>query len=361
MRHTSISTRPIRAAMTLAIAAVLLGACSDDSANEATTDTAAVTTAAPTTQAEATTTPPTEPATTEPATTEPATTEPATTVPAPALGEDEAALASALTCEANADAETVVLLVHGTGSTPDESFGSGLLRTLPGEGYEVCTVALPGRAVGDIQVSAQYVVAAVRSIAADSSRPVALVGHSQGVLVSRWAMANYPDVAAATSMLVAIAGPNSGAPVIDSLCTAGCAPSLHQMKVGSAFLTALDSAWASVTVPVTVIRSTTDEFVPPESAAAIADAVIVTVQDVCADRATSHAGLLADSVAVTAVSSALTHAGAADPADLSADLCASPIAAGMDGEALAAAGNAAFGAVLSATPVPTEPPVVLPG
>jgi hypothetical protein len=149
--------------------------------------------------------------------------------------------------------------------------------------------------------------------------------------------------------------------VIDSLCTAGCAPSLHQMKVGSAFLTALDSAWASVAVPVTVIRSTTDEFVPPESAAAIADAVVVTVQDVCADRATSHAGLLADSVAVAAVSSALAHVGAADPADLSADLCASPTAAGMDGEALAAAGNAAFGAVLSATPVATEPPVVLPG
>ena len=84
----------------------------------------------------------------------------------------------------------------------------------------------------------------------------------------------------------------------------------------------------------------------------------MTVQDVCADRATSHAGLLADTVAFVAITSALQHDGATQPADLGADLCSSPTVEGFDAAALAAAGDAAFGAVLTAPTVAEEPALV---
>jgi len=340
----------------LIVALAALGACTDDGSGTSAGSSTPVATAAGSVAADTA-----APTTTAPATAAPTTSAPTTTVPDPlALTEDPAALDAALACQGDTAASSTVLLVHGTGSTPDESFGSGFLRTLPGEGYRVCTVALPGRAVGDIQTSAQYVVAAVRALRQERNQQVAIVGHSQGVLVSRWAIAQYPDVAADTSMLIAIAGPNAGAPVIDGLCAQGCAAALWQMRVGSAFLAALDDAWAGVDVPVTAIRSTTDEFVPADSAASIGGAV-VTIQDVCPDRAVTHAGLLADSVAYAAVLDALANGGTADRADLSADLCTQPTPAGMDAEALAAAGNAAFGAVLAAPPVTSEPPVVLPG
>jgi hypothetical protein len=110
-------------------------------------------------------------------------------------------------------------------------------------------------------------------------------------------------------------------------------------------------------VPVTVIRTLQDEFVPPESAAALPGATVVTVQDICADQVVSHAGLLADVVAVEALISALTNGGTPDLDAVAATPCDPAIADGTDLAALLAAGEASFGPVLAAPPAAEEPPL----
>src|SRR5207237_1156355 len=82
----------------------------------------------------------------------------------------------------------VVLLVHGTATTATETWPEGLGKTLPLAGFDWCMVQLPDRALGDIQISNQYVVAAVRTLARRTRRRVDLIGHSQGGLQTRWAI-----------------------------------------------------------------------------------------------------------------------------------------------------------------------------
>lgn len=339
--------RLVRPVAVLVAAGLVLAACGDDDTD---TEAAATTEAA----ADEPTTTTAAPPTAAPETT---TTEAAAPPTGPELTVDPAEVAAATEClEPTGDAGPV-LLVHGTGSTPAESFDPSLRATLPELGHEVCTVALPDRSVGDIQLSSEYVVAAVRAIAERTGRPVALVGHSQGVLQVRWAVAFWPDVAEQVSMVVAMAGPNAGSPAADALCAEGCAAALQQMRPGSALLAALDAAWADVVVPTTVIRTVQDEFVPPDSAAAVPGAAVVTVQDVCPDREVSHAGLLADTVAHAALRSALAHDGTPAAPDVAAVDCASVVEPGADLEALLAAGQASLGPVLAAPPVAEEPPL----
>src|SRR5581483_9599477 len=88
--------------------------------------------------------------------------------PGPALATDPVALDTALACPdgLHHPGRAVVLLVHGTATTATETWPSGLGRVLPAAGFDWCTVQLPGRALVDIQDSAEYVVAAVRRLRA---------------------------------------------------------------------------------------------------------------------------------------------------------------------------------------------------
>src|SRR2546423_2595701 len=57
-----------------------------------------------------------------------------------------------------------VLLVHGTATTPEASWSWNYQQSLPAAGWDVCTVRLPDRAMGDIQAASEYVVSAVRTM-----------------------------------------------------------------------------------------------------------------------------------------------------------------------------------------------------
>jgi hypothetical protein len=71
---------------------------------------------------------------------------------------------------------TPVILVHGTGSTPEESFSFGYQAALPKLGIPVCTVRLPERGTVDQQRSIQYVVYAIREVTRRAGRKVSLLG-----------------------------------------------------------------------------------------------------------------------------------------------------------------------------------------
>src|SRR5437762_2819475 len=95
-----------------------------------------------------------------------------------------------------------VLLVHGTFATDRENWGFNYALVLPKLGYDVCTVTLPNRSLGDIQVSSEYVVYAIEHMAAASGRKVDVMGHSQGAMQERWAVKWWPTVRSEVDDLV---------------------------------------------------------------------------------------------------------------------------------------------------------------
>ena len=289
-------------------------------------------------------------------------------VPTPAVADghgyghrpDRAAVAASIRCGGHDGRRTgPVLLVHGTGSNAAESWSTSFAPVLEASGFLTCAVDIPGREVGDMQTSADWVAAAIKLVADRYGRRVDVIGHSQGGVLPRLAVRLHPDVAEDVDDLVLMAGTQHGTAVTTAFCAAGCAVAVLQQAVGSKLLTALNSPkelWGE-RVSYTTVRSTTDETVFPQDTSKLVGASNIAVQDVCPGRATTHIGLLYDSVAYAAAVDALTHKGPARVVRLTPSLCASPTVPGMDPSAEAAAGLAAFQAVVAAPPVTVEPPV----
>jgi len=254
----------------------------------------------------------------------------------PPLSVDRAAVLAALHCPATFTRPRLpVLLVHGTGSTAEESWSHTFVKTLPPDGHDVCTVDLPARALGDIQVSAEYVVVAIHEVSARAGRKIDVVGHSQGGLEPRWALKWFPSTQALVDDVVTISSTHHGSSDATGACAAGsCAPSVWQQVPSSKFLHALNAGDETPgDISYTSIYSLTDEIVPelpPPSTSVIAGAKNIAVQDVCPGRPADHFSILWDAVAHALVSDALDHPGPADPARLGASVCFGLAAPGLD-------------------------------
>jgi triacylglycerol lipase len=276
------------------------------------------------------------------------------------LSEPAADLAAALTCPETREHPEVpgVLLVPGTGLGSEENWGLTLGASLPAEGYDTCTVDLLESATGDIQRSAEYVVAAIRAMSDAGYDEISIVAFSQGVLASRWALAWWPDVRDPVVDLVGIAGPSGGAAATAQLCAATpCAAALQQMTAGSEFLAALDRQWAGVDgIEVTLIASTTDTVISVDEVDAVDGATLVVVQDVCPEREVDHVPLVADGVVSAIVLDALGNDGTASSDRLDAGVCDAPSVA-ADGWDPQAVNDAAFGVIVTATAIDAEPPL----
>ena len=286
----------------------------------------------------------------------------------PALETDAATLDRAVRCPvAFSGSHEPVLLVHGTAGRPEDHWGWSYLRILPEMGFDVCTVRLPEFALVDIQESAEYVVHAVRVIAAAAGNKVDVVGYSQGGLEPRWAVRWWPDVRESVDDLVMMATPNHGAGSADGACAGGsCQPAIWQMSYDSAFLAALNAGDETPgEIDYTSVFSLNDELVQPaapEATAALDGASNVLVQDVCPGRPVHHGDQPADAVVFALVHDALTHAGGADPARLDPAVCTSAFLPGMTpDDALAGQvilyGNGAETVGFEGTRVPEEPPL----
>lgn len=238
------------------------------------------------------------------------------------------ALRAALQCPArfvHLDHEPV-LLVHGTGLNADESWAWNYERALPPSGFDWCAVTLPDRALGDIQVSAEYVAWAVERIHALTHRRVAIITHSQGGMEGRWALRWWSHARAATADLVDLASPNHGIYAADGCASSGnCWPAVWQMASGSHFLKALNSRSETPgRVSYTQIYSQTDELVEPSSTAPLrggASSANMAIQSICPGRFVHHGGLLSDPVAWELTLDALTHPGPANPGRISRNAC----------------------------------------
>jgi len=286
----------------------------------------------------------------------------------PTLSIDPAAALSALHCPASfVRPKTPVLLVHGTGSTAEESWTHTFAKTLPRDGHDVCTIDLPQRALGDAQVSAEYVVVAMHAVAARAGRKIDVVGHSQGGLEPRWALKWFPSTRSLVDDYVSISSTQHGSLDADGICTLGsCAPSVWQQRRESQFLKALNTGDETPgDASYTSIYSLTDEIVPelpPPATSMLAGARNIALQDVCPGRPADHFSILWDAVGEALVMDALDHPGPADPARLGPTVCLGLMAPGLDAGDVAymhtvALANAAQSTVVTGPMSSAEPPL----
>lgn len=290
----------------------------------------------------------------------------------PALSVPEALLDAALQCddtEAAAGAAPV-LLVPGTTLTPEVNFDWNYLPALAAEGIPACTVALPDAAMGDIQIAAEYVTHAIRTLHAASGQRIRIVGYSQGGMVPRWSLKYWPETRDMVSDLISLAGSHNGTLTAIPICLAGCAEAIHQQTVGSRFLAALnDGPQTFDGIAYTAIYTWFDEVVtpnlPPNPASALtpADNVAnIALQEVCPLNVSEHVAIgTYDNTAWRLVLDALRHDGPADPSRLDPVDCLQLLMPGVD-PLRAALDIAATGAFIAQTIVTTpmvadEPPL----
>lgn len=271
---------------------------------------------------------------------------PASASTGPPLQVSEETMAAALSCpESFSGAHEPVLFVHGTTLTAESNWSWNYAKTLPAAGYDVCLVDLPDRARADIQESTEYVVHAVRTMAAKSNGKVDIVGYSQGPLELRWAVKWWPDVRRQVDDLVAMAGPAHGITRTEFTCSRSCIAPFWQMRPDSQFLTALNHGDESPgDVDYTSVYSRTDEIVwrsgaggnPWDDATNFDGATNIAVQDLCPGRPVPHVQTVYDAAYYAVVLDALAHDGAAVPARIDRGACLRLAMPGVDnGEAVA--------------------------
>jgi pimeloyl-ACP methyl ester carboxylesterase len=257
----------------------------------------------------------------------------------PALKASTAKLRAALTCPSSLAGakQDPVLLIHGTFADSQINWSFNYAKQLPAVGHPVCWVDLPGKAAGDIQVSTEYVVFAIRQMAKQSGRHVALLSHSQGGLEARWALRWWPSLRRLVSDAVLLVAPNYGALYPDGNCThpMQCAAALYQMRSDSKFLKALNRGGdAAGRVPITSIATTADQLFVRASQAALKShshsVRSVTVQSLCPSDQPQHNDMPFDGPAYALVIDALTHPGPADPRRVDSSACAQSTMPGVD-------------------------------
>ncbi|MCJ0980233.1 lipase family protein [Rhodococcus sp. ARC_M12] len=251
--------------------------------------------------------------------------EPGQAAVGPPLTVAAAELDKALTCTTDLrDATRDPVLLTPAFATDQQSFGWNYLRSLPAAGIPVCSLSFPDEGYGDLQIAAQYVVHAVRTMAADSGRQVVMMGHQHGPLDELWALTFWPDLPALVSDFISLATPYNGTDSARSGCDDAqeCPPANWQIATGSKFLTALAARPLPDGPGYTSIYTQFDELIYPQPrASTLAGASNIAVQDICPLRPVEHFGILGDNVAYNIVLDALDHDGPAAQKRISKNLC----------------------------------------
>ncbi|KAB8339143.1 hypothetical protein FH972_022079 [Carpinus fangiana] len=299
----------------------------------------------------------------------------------PAYGVSTAALSGILTCPTAANATSKpVLLVHGTGSTGSESWAAGYVPALQAQGYTPCYIDLPDRSMGDMQVSAAYIVAYnihyLSSMA--GGKQIGVISHSQGGPDVQWALRFWPSTRKIIKSFIALSPDMSG---VDSssflyqLCTLDltnalsvllCTSALWQQAAGSDFYRALNYKKGTF-VPTTTIYTASDGVVLPPGPNALlpGGAVTASVQEFCPTSNVDHTGMLVDHATFRVAINALDNGGAANlnvvRSTMQNSTCEIPTAPDMDANLVttlrALLGDLVAGILLSGPKTKGEPPV----
>lgn len=293
--------------------------------------------------------------------------------PGPRLSVPKEKLAAALDCTGHLKraSRAPILLIPGTTLNPQVEYSWNWEPALAKLGWPYCTVTLPNDAMSDIQVSAEYVVHAIRRMHSRSDRRADVIGHSQGGMVPRWALRFWPGTRRMVDDVVGLSPSNHGTVDAIPACAAGCAPAFWQQRTGSNFLRGLNSYQETFPrISYSSIYTRTDEVVVPNLGPGASSSLHggggrisnVAIQDVCPTDPSEHLAIgTYDNTAYELAVDALTHRGPAKPARIAISACAHPFMPGIDRSTfLRDYGRelAYIGRVVSSYPtVPREPPL----
>ncbi|MCW3040727.1 MAG: lipase [Solirubrobacterales bacterium] len=290
--------------------------------------------------------------------------------PGPALSVPADKLKAALQCSAGLDAtkRAPVLLVQGTGATAKDNWSWTYEPALDKLGIVWCAVDLPEQATADVQLAGEYVVSAIRTMHARSGRKIAIIGHSQGGMVPRWALRFWPDTRPMVDDLIGFAPSNHGTTQAGPTCQKGCSAANWQQADTSNFMKALNSRQETFKgISYTNVYTRTDEIVQPNqnpqtgsSSLRTGDGAITNVatQDICPTDVFEHLSIgLVDPVAYALAVDALGHDGPADPKRVPLTTCAMPYQPGINPATLAQDSSAALASYSAYQPreFPAEP------
>ena len=291
--------------------------------------------------------------------------------PGPPLSVPQSRLDASLACSAGVDNATraPVLLVPGTGATPEDNWSWSYEPAFDMLGIPWCTVAMPEHANADIQIAGEYVVNGIRTMFQRAGRKIAIVGHSQGGMVPRWAFRFWPDTRAMVDDQIGFAASNHGTTLASVACSSSCSAANWQQRDTSAFIQALNSFQETFPgISYTEIYTHTDEVVQPNSddngSSSVhgggGDIENVATQDVCPAAFYDHFAIgTVDPVAYALAIDALDNAGPADPSRVPVPAtCLQSVQPGLP-ITWPASAAAALAAVQSSpsTPLPAEPPL----
>lgn len=236
-----------------------------------------------------------------------------------------------------------ILLVAGTGQPAGVVFSYNYGKLFPNSS---AWVNIPGFALSDIQVNAEYVAYAMNYLHAKCNRPIGVLGWSQGPLDVQWALKYWPSTREGVSDFLAVSGDFDGTRLesvcllVDEICT----PAMLQQGYGSEFVRALqsqdgDSAYVSTT---SVWSGLFDYVILPQngkSASARLEDVRgigvanVEVQVPCEGKAAggyvSHSSLLLNPMTYALIVDALGHDGPGMVERVGAGVCDELLAPGL--------------------------------
>jgi hypothetical protein len=294
------------------------------------------------------------------------------TQPGPPLSVPVAKLDSVLMCSPSlaTTKRAPVLLVQGTGATAKDNWSWTYEPALDKLGIAWCQVDLPDHATSDVQIAGEYVVHAIRTMHGRVGRRIAIIGHSQGGMVPRWALRFWPDTRAMVDDVIGFAPSNHGTTQAGPTCNNGCSAANWQQADTSKFMKALNSYQETFKgISYTSIYTRTDEIVQPNQNAQTGSSSLrtgdgartnVATQDICPNDVYEHLSIgLVDPVAYALAVDALNHDGPADPKRVPLATCAQPFHPGINPLTFAAdaAAAAADYAAYTSKSIPAEPPL----
>ncbi|WP_037077430.1 esterase/lipase family protein [Pseudonocardia spinosispora] len=259
----------------------------------------------------------------------------ASTDSSPKLRVSADRLEKALEChELGGGTGSPVLLIHGTTSQGQKNFDWNYEPALRDLDRPYCTLNLPNNGTSDIQISAEYVVDAIRTMYDEADRKVTIIGWSQGGMIGRWALKYFPDTRDKLEEIVGLASSNHGTKMFNTYCAArhGCPEAFWQQSVGSKFLTELNSGQETYPgIDYTEIYTYTDEIVVPNLPSDSSSSLStkgpghvrnVAVQSICPGHVADHFMLgSTDPVAFALAKDAITHDGPADKSRIDRAVC----------------------------------------
>jgi hypothetical protein len=258
--------------------------------------------------------------------------------PGPALSVPVSKLRAALKCEASVRHAKVepVLLNPATGVTAEQNYSWNWEPALNKLHIPWCAYTAPHSTLGNIEISGEYLVYAIRTVYRMAHRKIAVVGHSQGGMSMRWPLRFWPDTRKMVSDVIGFDGTNHGstAETQQDCAFEGCSPATWQQLAGSNFLKALNSyAETFEGISYTEIYTHTDEVVQPDSGPSRSRCssclftgkgkiTNVATQQLCPNDVYEHnAAGTVDPVDYALAVDALTHPGPANPKRIPKSVC----------------------------------------